>query len=126
MTKKERPRINAGRIFNPTDPVLDSFENGSNTARQPDKSIGVQQDTLKKLTFQVRDSLYRQLIVAHSSTVARLGSEAPDREVMVEEAIARLIENLQEWEEDIVSRQITRQQELESGALINPSSRKRK
>lgn len=129
MTKRERPRIDAGRIFNPADPVLDSFENGNSAKNLPARNIGVQPDTLRKLTFQIRDSVYEQLKDRHYLLGKQLGENAPDREVIVEEAIVALLDKLEDGEdlaEAIAHRQHIRQQELESGALINPSSRKKK
>ena len=133
---KKQVRVTGEKVFkSQTDKVLDTLGNIDNTTGSQDISTAVQPDTLKKLTFQIRDSIYRQLIKSHNAFVEKLGDDAPDREVMVEEAIASLLYKLNDDEEkisaedltsDIAHRQRIRQQELKSGALINPSSRKKK
>lgn len=127
---KKQARLQGEKVFkNPADKVIDSLGNVNNTTSSQVISTEVQTDTLRKLTFQIRDSVYRQLLRKHHALIDQLGSDAPDREVIVEELIAANLEKLTQDEElknAIAHRQQTRQQELESGALINPSSRKRK
>ena len=135
MTKQ--PRIKAEDVFKtPTDKVLDTLEGTSNTASHQGISTEVQPDGQKapsdftrKLTFQIRDSVYQQLKDRHHILGKQWGDRAPDREVIVEEAIAALLDKMDDGEdlgEAIAHRQKIRQQELESGALINQSSRRKK
>ncbi len=79
----------------------------------------------RKLTFQIRDSIYCRLIDAQYK-IWKQHSLQIDREVIVEEAIAALLDKMDDGEdlgEAIAHCQRIRQQELKSGALINPNSR---
>ena len=126
---KKQVRVTGEKVFkSQTDKVLDTLGNVNSTEGYQDVSITVEPDTLKKLTFQIRDSAYRQFLRKHHEMIDQLGKEAPDREVIVEELIMANLEKLMDEEllSAIAHRQRIRQQELESGALINPNSRKRK
>ena len=129
MTKKQA-RVTGERVFSsPTDKVLDTLGGIDSTAIYQGISIEVQPDTLRKLTFQIRDSVYQQLKDTHYILDKQLGLDAPDREVIVEFALSSLLGKLTDDEElkkEIAHRQLIRKQELESGALVNPSSRKNK
>ena len=134
---KKQARLQSENVFkSQTDKVLDTLGNVDSTAGsqaistevQPDKQK-VPSDFTRKLTFQIRDSIYQRLKDRHYLLDKQLGIDAPDREVIVEEAIAALLDKMDNGEdlgEAIAHRQRIRQQELESGALINPSSRKNK
>lgn len=82
---------------------------------------------LLKRTFQIRESIRIRLIKAQFIIWEKTGVQV-DREVMVEEAIVQMLSRLEagdkDLEEKIVQRQRQREQELATGALINPSSRK--
>lgn len=134
---KKQARLQSEDVFkSQTDKVLDTLGNTDNTAGSQDISTAVQPDRQKtpsdftrKLTFQIRDSIYQRLKDRHYLLDKQLGTDAPDREVIVEEAIAALLDKMDDGEDlgsAFAHRQRIRQQELESGALINPSSRKRK
>lgn len=134
---KKQARLQSENVFkSQTDKVLDTLGNVDSTAGsqaistevQPDKQK-VPSDFTRKLTFQIRDSIYQRLKDRHYLLDKQLGTNAPDREVIVEEAIAALLDKMDAGEdlgEAIAHRQRIRQQELESGALINPSSRRKK
>lgn len=128
MTKKQA-RVTGERVFSsPTDRVLDTLGGVDSANSYQGISTGIQPDTLKKLTFQIRDSAYRKFLRKHHEMIDQLGKDAPDREVIVEELILANLEKL--MDEEVISaiahRQLIRKQELESGTLVNPSSRKHK
>jgi hypothetical protein len=134
---KKQARLQSEDVFkNPSDKVIDTLETISNTASSQGISTEVQPDKQKapsdftrKLTFQIRDSIYQRLKDRHYLLDKQLGTDAPDREVIVEEAIAALLDRMDNGEdlgEAIAHRQRIRSQDLEAGTLINPSSRKRK
>ena len=134
---KKQARLQSENVFkSQTDKVLDTLGNVDSTAGSQAISTAVQPDRQKapsdftrKLTFQIRDSVYQQLKDRHHILGKQWGDNAPDREVIVEEAIAALLDKMDAGEdlgEAIAHRQRIRQQELEAGTLINPSSRKRK
>jgi hypothetical protein len=139
MKKQVRLRDN-DPLNNPADKVLDTLGRTSNIASQQDVRPSGQEDVqpasqedinitshkatdvIRKLTFQVRDSIFEQLKDAHYYLGKELGEDAPDREVIVEEAIARVLEQLknearEDLTEALVRRQKIRQAELATGLL---------
>lgn len=49
---------------------------------------------IKKVTFQLQESVFEQLKDAHYDLGKKLGKDAPYREVIIEEAIVRLLDSL--------------------------------
>lgn len=127
---KKQARVTSQKVFNnPADKVLDTLGNANNTAGSQDISIKGHTDIFRKLTFQIRDSVYQQLKDRHYLLSKQLGDDVPDREVIVEFALVALLNKLNDGEdlgEAIAHHQKIREQDLESGTLINPSSRKKK
>lgn len=127
---KKQARVTSQKVFNnPADKVLDTLGNTNSTAGSQDISIKGHTDIFRKLTFQIRDSVYQQLKDRHYLFSKQLGDRVPDREVIVEFALVALLNKLDDGEdlgEAIAHRQKIREQDLEAGTLINPSSKKKK
>jgi hypothetical protein len=86
-----------------TDKVLAGFQQLSQPASQPDRNIESHKDrkltsqpvdkpALRKVTFQIAESVVNQLDQLHLQLQLDLGkANAPYKEVIVEEAIARVL-----------------------------------
>ena len=78
----------------------------SKTASQPDDKLTSQQVnklTIRKATFQLSEAVLQQLDKFHLQLQLELGKgSAPYKEVIVEEAITRLLEQAQENPEELI------------------------
>lgn len=125
---KKQARLANNNPLNPADKFIDTVERVNNTLGQPDIQPAIHTDVIKKLTFQVRESIFERLKDAHYHLGKDLGKAAPDREVIIEEAIARLLDQLEGDHRDelataIAIRQRTREKELASGLLQRSTSK---
>ncbi len=79
----------------------------SNTTSQPDDKLTSQQvnkSTIRKATFQLSEAVLQQLDKFHLQLQLELGKgSAPYKEVIVEEALARLLEQAQENPEELIA-----------------------
>lgn len=119
---KKQARLANNNPLNPADKFIDTVERVNNTLGQPDIQPTIHKDAIKKLTFQIRESVFERLKDAHYYLGKDLGKAAPDREVIIEEAIARLLDQLEgdtreAVAEALATRQKTREEELENGLL---------
>jgi hypothetical protein len=98
-----------------TDKVLAGFEQLSQSASQPDDKLTSQQvnktasqpddkSVIRKATFQLSEAVLQQLDKFHLQLQLELGKgSAPYKEVIVEEAITRLLEQAQENPEELIA-----------------------
>lgn len=80
-----------------TDEVIAGFERAGKSAGQQDNKSGSQKDrksVVRKSTFQLDEGVLQSLDTLHLQLQLELGkASAPYKEVIVEEAIARLLAN---------------------------------
>lgn len=121
---KRRARLNdENDPLSSTDKVLAGFEQlsqsasqpddkltsqqASNTTSQPDDKLTCQQvnkSAIRKATFQLSVAVLQQLDKFHLGLQLELGKgSAPYKEVIVEEAITRLLEQAQENPEELIA-----------------------
>ncbi len=121
---KRRARLNdENDPLSSTDKVLAGFEQLSQSASQPDDkstsqqvsnttsqpddlltSQQVNQSAIRKATFQLSEAVLQQLDKFHLQLQLELGKgSAPYKEVIVEEAITRLLEQAQENPEELIA-----------------------
>jgi hypothetical protein len=106
-----------------TDKVLAGFEQLSQSASQPDDKLTSQQvnktasqpddkltsqqvslSAIRKATFQLSEAVLQQLDKFHLHLQLELGKgSAPYKEVIVEEALVRLLEQAQENPEELIA-----------------------
>jgi hypothetical protein len=103
MVKKRARLTEDNDPLTPTDKVLAGLQKLSQSASQPDPHTGSQQErkltsqivdksALRKVTFQIAESVVNQLDQLHLQLQLDLGkANAPYKEVIVEEALARLL-----------------------------------
>lgn len=147
---KRQARLQDNDPLNPTDKVLDTLGGVSNISSQQDISTAISQDVsipakedikptrykprdkIRKVTFQIRDSVMDQLKDVHRSLEKELRDlDAPDREVIVEEAIVLALKQLKaqtkdEFKVSLSQRQALRRKELSSGLLEKIDSKTKK
>jgi hypothetical protein len=76
----------------------------SKTTTQPDDKLTSQQVNIRKATFQLSEAVLQQLDKFHLQLQLELGkSSAPYKEVIVEEALVRLLEQAQENPEELIA-----------------------
>ncbi len=121
---KRRARLNEENDpLSTTDRVLAGFEQLSHSASQPDDKLTSQQvnkttsqpddkltsqqdnkSVIRKATFQLSEAVLQQLDKFHLQLQLELGKgSAPYKEVIVEEAITRLLEQVQENPEELIA-----------------------
>ncbi len=121
---KRRARLNdENDPLSSTDKVLAGFEQLSQSASQPDDKLTSQQvskittqpddkltsqqvskTAIRKATFQLSEVVLQQLDKFHLQLQLELGKgSAPYKEVIVEEAITRLLEQAQENPEELIA-----------------------
>ncbi len=113
---KRRARLNdENDPLSSTDKVLAGFEQLSQSASQPDDKLTSQQvnktasqpddkSVIRKATFQLSEAVLQQLDKFHLQLQLELGKgSAPYKEVIVEEAITRLLEQAQENPEELIA-----------------------
>ncbi len=121
---KRRARLNEENDpLSSTDKVLAGFEQLSQSASQPDDKLTSQPvsktttqpdgkltsqqvnlSVIRKATFQLSEAVLQQLDKFHLQLQLELGKgSAPYKEVIVEEAIARLLEQAQENPEELIA-----------------------
>ena len=132
MAKRRARLTDENDPLTSTDSVLNSYEQVSKSAsqeadinlkqaQQGDKALGdnitsqqVGKSKLRKSTFQISQSVLQQLDTLHLQLQLELGkSNAPYKEVIVEEAIERLLKHMaQEKSELLISMQERQRQRL--------------
>ncbi len=121
---KRRARLNdENDPLSSTDKVLAGFEQLSQSASQPDDKLTSQQvnktasqpddkltsqqvslSAIRKATFQLSEAVLQQLDKFHLHLQLELGKgSAPYKEVIVEEALVRLLEQAQENPEELIA-----------------------
>jgi hypothetical protein len=121
---KRRARLNdENDPLSSTDKVLAGFEELSQSTRQPDDLLTSQQvsntttqpddkltsqqvskSAIRKATFQLSVAILQQLDKFHLQLQLELGKgSAPYKEVIVEEAITRLLEQAQDNPEELIA-----------------------
>ncbi len=76
----------------------------SKTTTQPDDKLTSQQVNIRKATFQLSEAVLQQLDKFHLHLQLELGKgSAPYKEVIVEEALVRLLEQAQENPEELIA-----------------------
>ena len=115
MAKRRARLTDENDPLSSTDKVLAGFEQLSQSASQqankstsqpPSHTASQQADksTIRKATFQLSEAVLQQLDKFHLQLQLELGkSNAPYKEVIVEEAIARLLEQAQENPEELIA-----------------------
>lgn len=141
--KRDRARITDNDPLNHTrtDKVINTLGGNGNITSQEDINTSIQQDNhtarhkpkdkMRKVTFQIRDSVMDRLKDAHRYLEKEMQDDAPDREVIVEAAIVRVLKQLEEQaneelKAEISERQKIRRTELSTGLLEKYDSRKKK
>lgn len=119
---KRRARLSDNDPLSSTDKVLAGFEQFNpstlseaerSTRQQVDhtKSQHVEKSVTRKATFQLDETVVKQLDRFHLQLQLDLGkSDAPYKEVIVEEAIARLLEEADENRDELLEALRQRQQ----------------
>lgn len=111
---KRRARLSDNDPLSSTDKVLAGFEQFNPSTRQqvdPSKSQHVEKSVTRKATFQLDETVVKQLDRFHLQLQLDLGkSDAPYKEVIVEEAIARLLEEADENRDELLEELRQRQQ----------------
>lgn len=105
---KRRVRLNdENDPLSSTDKVLAGFEQLSQSATQLDGKLTSRQVnklTIRKATFQLNEAVLQQLDKFHLQLQLELGKGmTPYKEVIVEEAITRLLEQAQENPEELIA-----------------------
>ena len=105
---KRRARLNdENDPLSSTDKVLAGFEQLSQSTTQLDDKLTSQQvnkSAIRKATFQLNEAVLQQLDKFHLQLQLELGKgSAPYKEVIVEEAITRLLEQAWENPEDLIA-----------------------
>ena len=105
---KRRARLNdENDPLSSTDKVLAGFEQFNKPTSQPDDKSTSQQvnkPAIRKATFQLSEAVLQQLDKFHLQLQLELGKgSAPYKEVIVEEAITRLLEQAQENPEELIT-----------------------
>ena len=89
---KRRARLSDNDPLSSTDKVLAGFEQFNPSTRQPVDPSTSQKSVTRKATFQLDETVVKQLDRFHLQLQLDLGkSDAPYKEVIVSEAIARLL-----------------------------------
>jgi hypothetical protein len=122
--KESQQAVDDDRLTEPTssvNPAADDRKKRSNTqpislpdnklgSKQVEKSATQQPKKLKKATFQLDEILLKELDTFHLKLQLELGKEnAPYKEVLVEAAIARLLEEYQQAPKETLDTLQTRQ-----------------
>jgi hypothetical protein len=129
---KRRVRLNDDNDpLSLTDQVLRGYEKASTGGNEEDnksKSQEVNTPTtqqvdkseLRKSTFQLNKAVSERLDTFHLELQLKLGkAAAPYKEVIVEEAISRLLEEAKENKADVIRRLRDRQEKREGGGTKN-------
>jgi hypothetical protein len=110
---KRRARLSDNDPLSSTDKVLAGFEqfNSSRQPVNPSTSQHVEKSVTRKATFQLDETVVKQLDRFHLQLQLDLGkSDAPYKEVIVSEAIARLLKEADENRDELLEALRQRQQ----------------
>lgn len=123
MVKRRARLTDENDPLSSTDQVLAEFEQLSKSTSQPVRKLAIQPEdksdsqqannsetqpdeksTIRKATFQLNEAVLQQLERFHLQLQLELGKvSTPYKEVIVEEAIARLLEQVNENRDELVS-----------------------
>ena len=107
MVKRRARLTDENDPLSSTDQVLAEFEQLSQSASQQVSKLATQTDeksTIRKATFQLNEVVLQQLERFHLQLQLELGKGGtPYKEVIVEEAIARLLEQVNDNRDELVS-----------------------
>lgn len=108
---KRRARLSDNDPLSSTDKVLAGFEQFNQSTSQPVNHKTSQKSVTRKATFQLDETVVKQLDRFHLQLQLDLGkSETPYKEVIVSEAIARLLEEAEENRDELLEALRQRQQ----------------
>ena len=108
---KRRARLSDNDPLSSTDKVLAGFEQFNPSASQQVNPSTSQKSVTRKATFQLDETVVKQLDRFHLQLQLDLGkSDAPYKEVIVSEAIARLLEEADENRDELLEALRQRQQ----------------
>jgi hypothetical protein len=127
MAKRRARLTDENDPLSSTDQVLRGYEQASTSGGQEDQpenqEVGnittqqVDKSGLRKSTFQLNKVVSGQLDTFHLELQLELGkATAPYKEVIVEEAITRLLSEAKENKADVVKRLRERQEKRETGS----------